>query len=124
MHPEQRRAILVTRRVREAAGYVELGLFDRALECLEIEDLGPWEGPVAMFKGQILAAQGRFHDAAAAFERAAQLFPPPHDRLAWLTLSQCLRRAGDTTRAIQVLGRARGAFPRQLFLPDAGAGNE
>lgn len=120
MHPEQRRAILVTRRVREAAGYVELGLLDRALECLEIEDLGPWEAAVNMFKGQILAAQGRFRDAAVAFERAAHLFPPPHDRVAWLTLSHCLRRAGDTTRAIQVLGRARGAFPRQLFLPNSG----
>lgn len=120
MLPEQRRAICVTRKVREAAGYVELGLFDRALECLEIPDLGPWEGPVSMFKGQILAAQGRFRDAAVAFERAAQLFPPPHDRFAWLTLSYCLRQAGDTTRAIQMLGRARGAFPRQLFLPDSG----
>ena len=120
MHPEQRRAIYVTRKVREAAGYVELGLFEQALECLDIQDLGPWEGPVSMFKGQILAAQGRFRDAAVAFERAAQLFPPPHDRLAWLTLSHCLRQAGDTTRAIQMLGRARGAFPRQLFLPDSG----
>ncbi|MGQ9505293.1 MAG: tetratricopeptide repeat protein [Thermogutta sp.] len=120
MNPEQKRAIFVSRKVREAAGYVELGLLDRALECLNIPDLGPWEGAVSMFRGQILAAQGRFRDAAVAFERAAELFPPPHDRVAWLTLSHCLRQTGDTTRAIQVLGRARGAFPRQLFLPDSG----
>lgn len=117
MNPEYRRTIRVTRRLREAAGYLELGLAEQALRCLDMEDLGPWEGPVAMFKGHILASQGRFRDAAQAFERAAQLFPPPHDRIAWYTLSQCLRQAGDTVRAIQVLGRARGAFPRQFFLP-------
>ncbi|GIX02669.1 MAG: hypothetical protein KatS3mg112_1606 [Thermogutta sp.] len=120
MTPEQRRTILVTRRLREAAGYLELGLVDQALRCLEIDDLGPWEGPVAMFKGQILASQGRYRDAAEAFERAAQVFPPPHDRVAWYTLSQCLRQAGDTIRAIQVLGRARGAYPRQYFFPTGG----
>lgn len=119
MTTEDRRNIRVTRRLREASGYVELGLLDQALACLQIEDAGPWEGVLSMFRGQILAAQKRYDEAAVAFEHAALLFPPPHDRVAWLTLSHCLREAGDTTRAIQVLGRARGAFPRQMFLPGA-----
>lgn len=117
MNPEQLRTIRVTRRLREASGYLELGLVDQALRCLEMENLGPWEGPVHMFKGQLLASQGRFADAAKAFERAAEVFPPPHDRLAWFTLAQCLKKAGDNVRAVHMLARARGAFPRQLFLP-------
>ncbi|GAB6185915.1 tetratricopeptide repeat protein [Thermopirellula anaerolimosa] len=111
-----RNTIRITRRLREVAGYIELGMLGHALQALPAGDLGVWEGPTLFLRGQILTALGNLPGAAESFRRAAEVSNYPHDRIAWLALSHCLRRAGDVDGAVQYLGRARGAFPRHLFL--------
>ncbi len=111
-----RNTIRITRRLREAAGYMELGMLDHALRVLPNDNLGEWEGPTFFLRGQILATQGDFSQAARAFRHAAEVSNYPQDRIAWMALSHCLRQVGDVDGAIHSLGRARGAFPRQLFL--------
>lgn len=111
-----RNTIRITRRLREAAGYIEFGMLDHALRSLPTEKLGVWEGPTLFLRGQILTALGNLPEAAASFRRAAEVSNYPHDRIAWLALSHCLRRAGDLDGAVHYLGRARGAFSPHLFL--------
>ena len=104
--------IRVARRVREAAGYLELGLAQRVLDCLTgLEPLGPFEAEAAMLRGAAMQKQERFEEAAVAFHQAALATPAPTDKTAWLALSLCYRQCGDVDRAIQTLGTARGALP-------------
>lgn len=111
-----RNTIRITRRLREAAGYIEFGMLDHALRALPTDDLGAWEGPTFFLRGQILTALGNLSEAAKSFRHAAEVSSYPHDRIAWLALSHCLRQAGDVDGAVHYLGRARGAFSRHLFL--------
>ncbi|NMC20164.1 MAG: hypothetical protein GYA33_07050 [Thermogutta sp.] len=111
-----RNTIRITRRLREAAGYMEFGMLSHALQALPTEGLGVWEGPTFFLRGQILTALGNLSEAAASFRHAAEVSSFPHDRIAWLALSHCVRRAGDVDAAVHYLGRARGAFSRHLFL--------
>jgi len=96
----------------QAAGYLELGMTQHALERLEgLGNLGPLEAEVALLRGEALRCQKRYKDAATSFKTAAQKAPSPQNRTAWLALSLCYRQAGDTARAIHSLALARGAFP-------------
>jgi len=107
-------SIRILKRLRQATGYLELGMADQALERLQgFGDPGPLEAEVAFLRGEALRIQHRYRDAAAALKTAARKAPFPHDRSAWLALSLCYRQAGDTRRAIQSLARARGALPRK-----------
>jgi len=121
MTSHDRNTIRITRRLREAAGYIEFGMLNHALRALPTEDLGVWEGPTFFLRGQILTALGNLSEAAISFRHAAEVSSYPHDRVAWLALSHCLRRAGDVDGAVHYLGRARGAFPRHLFLTNEGS---
>jgi len=104
--------VRVGKRIREAAGYLELGMAEQALRALEnLGDLGPLEGQVQMIRGEALRRQDRFAEAAVSFEQAAKKFPQPLDRPAWLASSWCYRQAGDFERAVNLLGWARGAMP-------------
>jgi len=110
--PEVRQMIRVAKRLRQATGYLELGMTQHALDSLEgLGDLGPFEGPADLLRGEALRIQCRFEDAAKSLRRAAKSFPAPHDKTAWLALSHCYRQVGDTDRAVQSLARARGAQP-------------
>lgn len=112
MHPDQERWIRLSKRLNQAEGYLELNMPQAALRVLEGIDPGPWEAPVAMFRGRILLALGDYAAAAASFHTAAEKSQAPNDRFAWGALSHCYRLAGDSTRAVQMLGRARGAFAK------------
>ncbi len=116
MTSHERNAICITRRLREAAGYIEFGMLDHALRALPTDGLGVWEGPTFFLRGQILTALGKLSEAATSFRHAAEVSSYPHDRIAWLALSHCLRQAGDVDGAVHYLGRARGAFSRHLFV--------
>jgi len=109
-----RQLVRVAKRVREATGYFELGMMQHAVDCLEgLGELGPFEAEVELLRGEALRMQHRYDAAASALRTAAQKFPAPYDRPAWLALSQCYRQVGDMNRAIQSLARARGARPRR-----------
>lgn len=110
--PQVQNMIRIAKRLKAATGYLELGMAQHALDTLEdLEDLGPFEGPVELLRGEALRLQHRYTDAEKSLKIAARKFPSPQDRSAWLALSNCYRQAGDTDRAIRCLGRARGARP-------------
>ncbi|MHC4404954.1 MAG: tetratricopeptide repeat protein [Planctomycetota bacterium] len=109
---DNRQLARVARRMKEATGYLELGMPQHTLECLEgLGDLGPFEAEVELLRGYAFRMQRRYDDAAAALKSAARKSPSPQDKSAWLALSNCYRQAGDTNRAIHSLARARGAGP-------------
>ncbi len=100
----------VAHRLREASGYLELGMAQQALDRLDdVGDLGPFEGEVNLLRGEAYGAQQRFAEAEASFKAAAKQLPPPYRRPAFLALSMVYQEAGDTDRATQALARARGA---------------
>ena len=102
--------VRVLKRLQEAEGYLELGMTEHTLRCLEgLGELGPFEPAAEMLRGKALWMQHRYDDAAASLRVAAHKFDAPHDRPAWLALSLYYRRAGDMNRAVQSLARARGA---------------
>ena len=106
----------VAKRVRAAVGYLELGMSEQALACLEnLGELGPFEAEVELLRGQAFRLQHRYEDAAVALKAAATKFPAPQDKSAWLALSICYHQAGDADQALQMLARARGAqTPNEL----------
>ncbi len=88
------------RRLVAAEGYLELGLPHYALEELDaIQDAGPLAPPMHYMRGEALRAQQRYEDAIQPLQRAAQLIPAPHNKQAWLALSDCLRHRGQETLA-------------------------
>ncbi len=98
------------RRLREATGYLELGMAQHSLDCLEgLGDLGPFEAAADLIRGEALRLQCRYDAARESLEAAARRFPAPHDRPAWLALSRVYRQTGQMTEAIDTLARARGA---------------
>ena len=107
-----RQVIRIARRMAEATGYLELGMAQHALDRLEnLGDLGPFEAEVSLLRGEAFRIQHRYEDAARSLTTAATKFPPPFNRPIWLALSRYYRQTGDTHRAIQMLGHARGAAP-------------
>lgn len=104
----------IAHRLREASGYLELGLAQQALDRLDgLGELGPFEGEVSLLRGEAYGAQEKFSEAAASFKTAARLLPPPFRQPAFLALSMVYQEAGDMDRATQALARARGAgFPK------------
>ncbi|MHB8903030.1 MAG: hypothetical protein ACYC6Y_30080 [Thermoguttaceae bacterium] len=100
----------VAHRLREASGYLELGMAQQALDRLEgIGELGPFEGEVSLLRGEAYGAQQKFVEAAASFKTAAENLPPPYRRPVFLALSMIYQEAGDVDRATQALAHARGA---------------
>ena len=104
--------IRVTRRLREATGYLELGMPEHALQRLDaIGELGPLEADVELVRGEALRRQHHFQEALTSFETAARKSLPLQHKSALLVLSLCYRQVGDQARADQVLAYARGARP-------------
>ena len=104
--------IRVAKRLNQATGYLELGMAQHTLDCLrDLGPLGPFEGEAELLRGEALRRQHRYRDAAVALRTAAEKFPAPQDKVAWLVLSRCYRLAGAHAKAVQMLAHARGAFP-------------
>lgn len=88
------------RRLIAAEGYLELGLPCYALEELDaIEDAGPLAPPMHYMRGEALRAQQKYEDAIQPLQAAAKLIPAPHNKQAWLALSDCLRHRGQEAMA-------------------------
>lgn len=109
---DARQMVRVAKRMKEATGYLELGLTQRALDCLQgLGALGPFAAEVELIRGRAMQSQHRYEEATRSFELAARIAPPPMDKSAWLALSLCYKQVGDLDRAVQMLGHARGALP-------------
>jgi tetratricopeptide (TPR) repeat protein len=110
MTPEHTQFLRIVRRIREATGYAELGMYQHALNRLsDLGTPGPLEAEVALVRGEMLRLMGRLEEAEGEFHTAAVKFPSPQDRTAWLALSLLYREAGNASMAASMLGRARGA---------------
>jgi tetratricopeptide (TPR) repeat protein len=109
---DEKQMVRVAKRMRQASGYLEIGMPQQALDRLEsMGTLGPFEAEVELLRGEAMRMQHRYEEAAVSFAIAARKFPPPQSKTAWLALSLCWQQVGDTDRAIQMLGMARGAKP-------------
>ncbi len=83
------------RRLTMAEGYLELDMPSQALEELDaINDAGPYAAVMHYLKGVALKGQCRWDDAIVQLKQAAQLIPAPHNKAAWVTLSECFRAGG------------------------------
>lgn len=101
----------IAHRLREASGYLELGMAQHALDRLNgLGDLGPFEGEVNLLRGEAYGAQQKYAEAAASYKTAVKRLPPPYRQPAFLALSMVYQEAGDTDRATQALAHARGAW--------------
>jgi len=92
-----------------------LGMAQQAIACIdsldELGDLGPFRAAAEMVKAESLKLANRFQDAPSSLEAAAKSLPGPAGQSVWLALSYCYSQAGDSARAINSLGCARGAKP-------------
>lgn len=104
--------VRVAKRMRQATGYLELGMGLQARERLDsVGTLGPFEAEADLLRGTALQMEHRYDDAATSFQNAVLKFPSPQDKAAWLALSECYRQVGDVERAVESLANARGAKP-------------
>jgi tetratricopeptide (TPR) repeat protein len=102
----------VLRRLLAADGYLELNLPQYALDELEsIGDAGMFEAEMHFLRGEAYKSQKRYGDAIAPLQEAARLLPDPHYRQAWLSLSECYRKRGQTDLAevAEIAARADAA---------------
>lgn len=84
------------RQLAAAEGYLDLGMPQHALdELTEVDESGPLEAPVQLLRGEALKALEKYGEAIAPLQRAAQLIPAPHNKAAWMSLSECFRLRGQ-----------------------------
>lgn len=106
------------KRLSEAIGYLELGMTQQALACLDVlacldglDGPGPFRAVAEMLRGEAARRENRVRDAARSFEAAAKMLPATDNKSIWLALSSFHRQAGNTDLAIESLAHARGARP-------------
>jgi len=110
MKPEITQFVKAGKRLHEAEGYLDFGLGQQALDCLEgLNTPEPLAPAVAMLRSKALWMEKRYGEAVDLLKTAADDFPTPLKQNAWLAVSYYYRQAGDTTSAVQNLARARGA---------------
>lgn len=91
--------------LREAEGYLELGMPRRALDVLErLGSPGTFEGRVLYLTGEALRELGRWGEAIEPLEQSAEIRPSNID--VWLALGWCYKRTGRLDRAVDALQRA------------------
>jgi len=110
MKIENMHLVLVARRLREATGFIELGMPQHALDRLDgLGDPGPFAAQIELVRGEAFRRQHRYSDAAVSLKRAAARFPAPYDKPVMLAISACYRQAGDHVGAANALASVRGA---------------
>jgi tetratricopeptide (TPR) repeat protein len=105
------RRVRIERLRREAEGYLELKLPDRALATLDrIENPGTFLPNVLYLRGEALRSLDRFTEALEPLEKAAEL--APSNVHVWLALGWCYKRTGRLAAAVAGLERALEADPK------------
>jgi tetratricopeptide (TPR) repeat protein len=102
--------------VRQAEGYLELGMAQHALDVLA--RYGAPEslpGPACYLRGEALRALQRYEEAATALLRAAEFLPERSTEIG-LALGWCYKRIGRIDLAIQSLERALRDDPDHALL--------
>ncbi|MBN2474353.1 MAG: hypothetical protein JXB62_07080 [Pirellulales bacterium] len=113
MRFDRTQMVRTVRCLSEATGYLELGLTQQAIACLDrIGNPGHFSAMAEMLRAEALRREQRYEDAALCFENAARMLPAPANKPIWLALSAYHRQTGNTIQAIETLAFARGAYSR------------
>ena len=95
------------RRLAAAEGYLELQMPSYALtELNRVGDAGPFEPIAQLFRGEALQAQEKYSEAIEPLNLAAQMFPTPFNRRAFVALSNCYRHEGQEQLADEAAAAA------------------
>jgi tetratricopeptide (TPR) repeat protein len=121
MKIDDQQLAITARRLREAIGFMELGLPEYSLDRLDgLDAVGPFAAQIELVRGEALRKLHRFGDAAASLKRAVAKFPAPYNKQAVLALSACYQQAGDHVGAANALASARGAGIPSSHKPSGG----
>jgi len=108
----------VTKRLRAAVGYYELGMSRHAVQCLDsvlqLGEIGPFRVAEEILRAQFLKSEADYGAAAKALENAARMTPTRDNQALWAAVSACYRDAGDIGRAVNSMAYARGAVPPKV----------
>lgn len=103
------------RTLREAEGYLELGMAQTALDLLaRVTEPGTFRGQQLYLTGEALRALERYEEALIALTEAADL--SPSNIHVWLALGWCRKRTGRLDLAIDALERAEEASPEEAIV--------
>jgi tetratricopeptide (TPR) repeat protein len=103
------------RRLLEAEGYIELNMFDHALDSLRgVKASGELEFEVLRLKGEALRGQGKHAEALAAFESAHAIHTD--DVSVLMAMAWCYKRTDQLSQAIEATEFAHQQQPRLAVL--------
>jgi tetratricopeptide (TPR) repeat protein len=103
---------LTVRRLAAAEGYLELKMPHYALaELSRVNDAGPFEPIAQLFRGEALQAQEKYAEAIEPLNLAAQMFPNPFNKRAFMALSNCYRHEGQEKLADEAAAAATPPDP-------------
>jgi tetratricopeptide (TPR) repeat protein len=101
--------------LREAGGYLELGLPRNALDILSrMTEPGTFKGHKLYLTGEALRALERYGEASQVLEEASEL--TPSNIQVWLALGWCYKRSGRLDQAISALEHAREVDADQAII--------
>jgi tetratricopeptide (TPR) repeat protein len=101
--------------LREAEGYLELGMAEHALAALGRLDADSIGRSDALYlEGEALRSLDRFADALIPLEAAADV--APSNIHVWLALAWCYKRTEQLARAIDALEQALEVDPQEALL--------
>jgi Flp pilus assembly protein TadD len=105
----------VQRVLREAEGYLELGMAAQCLQTLaRVADAGTFRAQRQYLRGEALRMQERFDEALPSLEEAADL--APSNVHAWMALGWCYKRLERLESAIQALRQAEEVAPHEAVV--------
>jgi Flp pilus assembly protein TadD len=103
------------RTIREAEGYLELGMPRQTLALLDrVEHPGTYRGHVLYLRGEALRALEKYQDAVPILVDAVDL--APSNIHAWMALGWCYKRTGRLDQAIESLQKAREVEPSEPLI--------
>jgi tetratricopeptide (TPR) repeat protein len=101
--------------VREAEGYLELGMYQHALDALDrVGDPAELDARAAYLRGEVLRSLERYQEALAELNRAADA--ALEDIHVWLAMAWCYKRVGRIDLAIQSLESAHEVEPDDALI--------
>jgi tetratricopeptide (TPR) repeat protein len=101
--------------LREADGYLELGLPQQALNSLDrMKEPTTFKGQKLYLTGEAFRAMQRYSEASDVLEESADL--SPSNIQVWLALGWCYKRTGRLERAISALERAHEIAPQEPII--------
>jgi tetratricopeptide (TPR) repeat protein len=110
MSPELAQYLRVEKRLDEATGYLDLGMAQHALACLDrLGPLGPFESDVELLRCEALLHQGLPVEAGRHLA-AAERCRLHRDAEALRALSLVHQQVGDLAHAVHTLAKSRGAM--------------